>query len=125
MTLTGFARKYHAAAIEDDCTVNSEQMKKFSRDFKSSLRDFCKKNNAEITGYSLGHYSVSGFIRYSDGHTVYLSYDVPRYGTRINADTASCSEGVLYRKAKNNKDYTGEQNHFTSLRKLESALENF
>lgn len=101
---------YDGKSIQDDGCVNSDQMKSFSRKFKNFLKRLFENDDITIVNYSLGHYYISGFLKKDDIY-IYFSYDVPRGAVPINMKKLD----ILFRLAKNEKDFTGEMNHFTDF----------
>lgn len=122
MTFKTLTKNYRNKAIRDYGGTNSPEMKKFGRDFKSALNDFCKKNDFELISFNGGHYNVSGFIKNPDGKFIYIAFSVPRGGVPIDVDSSSYIDGVLYREAENETDYKGKTNHFTSIAQLSEKL---
>lgn len=112
-------RKWNEKAVKDDITVMSKEAKSFVTAFKNYL----KRNlpaGYEVESLSAGHYYCSGFVKKEDKY-IYLSYDIPRYGEAINFETSGVN-GVLYRTAKNNKDFTGGGNHFCSINNVIESI---
>lgn len=108
-------RKWNKKAVEDNITVMSKEAKSFV----TAFRNYLKRNlpaGYEVESLSAGHYYCSGFVKKGDKY-IYLSYDIPRYGEVINFETSGL-EGVLYRTAKNNKDFTGGPNNFCSINNI-------
>ena len=105
-------KKWNKKHIQDNGPFCSDDYKSFCRAFKNFLkRSF---PNAEITGFRANHYDTSGFITQND-HTVYISSNMDRYKGYIDFDDTGAHYGVLYRRAKNTKDYIGEGNYFCSM----------
>lgn len=118
--LDNFCTKWHLTGIEDAGACVSEEFNKFAKELKTVLRSDAKSLGFNLADFSKGHYFVSGFFE-KDGKYVYFSYDVPRSETPMDLTAKSAFDGVLYRTAKNCKDYTGGPNRFTSMTTL---LEN-
>lgn len=113
MTFSRFFSKYDGNGIDDTGAYQSDEFKAFVRDFKSTVRDAFPKDEYELK-ISGGHYDVSGFIRKGDKF-VYIAYNVPRGEEPMDFSRRDASHGVLYRKAKSFKDYSGESNRFTDM----------
>lgn len=109
--------KYNGYVVEDAGAYQSDDFKSFARKMKNYLKRQGESHDIKIVRFSVGHYEVSGHLE-KDGKYAYFSYSVPRWGRPINTKTASCAEGVLYRTARDEKDYIGGINHFTSLEKM-------
>ena len=63
---------------------------------------------------SIGHFYFSGFISKDDKYCYFCIEDL--------RDTNSCFDNVLYRSAKNNKDFTGGSNHFCNCEEFEISV---
>ena len=122
MNLNKFCSKYENRVIRDDGCVNSAEMKQFGRDFRSALKDFCKKNLFELCSFNIGHYDIFAFVKNPKNKYIYINYSVPRGNYPINIHTSNCFGGVLYREAENEKDYKGKGNHYSSFSGLENSL---
>lgn len=103
-------------------------MSKEAKSFVTAMRNMLKRELApyDINVLSLkpNHYDCSGFLE-KNGYYVYISYSIPRYGDRINFSASGAGNGVLYREAKNEKDFTGGHNHFCALEDLPNFLHQF
>lgn len=105
-------KKWNKKNIEDWGSVMSDDGKAFYKAFKGYLkRSF---PDAEIIGFKPNHYNAFGFVKYNDKY-IYISHNIDRYRCHVDFDDTSTLYGVLYRTAKNEKDYTGGRNHFTSI----------
>lgn len=121
MKLENFVRKYNGYVIEDAGAYASEDFKKFARTFRGILKAEMESIGAELVSYSIGHYFVSVFVKKSEKY-IYISYDCPRYGQAIDFSRNGVADGILYRKAKDTKDFRGEKNHFCSMSKLTESI---
>lgn len=104
---------YHGHEIEDWGSVTSPEFKQFCKDAKAYLKKGFANRGIEMTEFRAGHYDFSGFCR-KNGRCVYFSYSVSR-GLPLDFTRRDALQGVLYRLAKDEKDYRGEQNHFTNF----------
>jgi len=88
-------------------------MQEFSRKFKSWVKKIAKENGWEVVnyGYSVDHFS--GFFKCGDTY-IYFAYDLP-WEEPVDVTLPGAHYGVLYRTAKDDKDYTGGHNCFSSL----------
>ncbi len=107
--------KYNKKKLEDWGTAMSDEAKSFYRAFKNYLkREF---PDATLVGFRPNHYDFSGFI-VQDGKCVYISHDLYRacdgYAYADFSDS-SCMNGVLYRTARDTKDFRGGGNRFSSI----------
>lgn len=115
-------KKYQGVAIEDDLAYVSKEFKQFASYFKRRVKVNLEDSGMDLVEFHVGHYEFGGFVE-RDGKYVYFSYSCPRYGTQIDFGKRDCMEGFLYRTVKNEKDFTGETNHFTDLLHLVSDME--
>ena len=79
------------------------------------LKSICKANGWEVCKVMKNHYCFSAFIQYRRKY-IYLSISDVRW----NQDWLN---RILYRTATSENDYTGGQNRYTCLDRLEYALE--
>lgn len=122
MKLESFVKKYNGHVIEDTGAYASEDFKKFARAFRTTLKTEMQSIDAELESFSVGHYFISAFVRKNEKY-IYISYNCPRYDQPIDFSKSGAVDGVLYRKAKDAKDYHGEQNHFCSMPELTNCIE--
>lgn len=108
-------KKWDKKHIEDWRYCCSDDYKSFCRAFK----DYLKRSfpNAEITGFKANHYDTSGFIT-ENGKTIYVSSSMDRYKCFHDFSENNYTNGILYRVAKNTRDYRGGGNHFSSMNNL-------
>ena len=107
-----FLAKYQGHTFEDWGSICSDDFKKFVRDFKSYL----KRNlpgDCELIGFKPNHYDTSGFVKHGSEY-IYVSYSWDRYSP-VDIIRTDPMMGVLIRYAKDERDYRGERNNFTSL----------
>ena len=89
----------------------------FERKYISILKTICKSNNWCLVKVNKNHYCFSAFIKGgTENKYVYISISDVRY---FNNDWY---KHILIRKAKNEVDYRGGFNHYTSLEKLEGDI---
>ena len=119
MKIATFVRKYNGRTLEDWGAYPSDEFKQFARDMKSTVKEICKEENAELVGFSVGHYYVSGFV-VKNGNHVYFSYD-PRW-KGIDFSAENCRDGILVRTAKHEKDFTGGMNNFCNIYRFSEML---
>ena len=96
--------------VADDGPYKSASFKSFATKFRNDWKKELAKIDAELTSWTPGHYDVSGFFRTQDGQCWYFSLLDIRY-FRFGE--------MLYRKAKNERDYTGKANQYI---KIESGM---
>ena len=118
-----FIKKYNHKGILDAGCVVSEEFKTFCKDFKKAMVKVLPEDT-KIVKMSVGHYDLSGFIQKGNNY-YYFSYNVPRGEMPLNFNDRSAFFGVLFRTAKNTRDYTGGRNNFTSVIGLKNFLVDF
>lgn len=121
MKLSTFKQKYHNKYVEDAYSVMSAEAKALARDFKALIKDYFKDYGFVLENWSTGHYFVSGFIK-KDDVCIFINWDIPRYETAIDIYSAGYWDGVLFREAENEKDYTGKTNNFSSIAHLQGKV---
>jgi hypothetical protein len=92
--------------VEDWGGQTSKSFKSFALKFKNSLAKELAKKNCHITAFSTGHYYVSGFFRNQYNKCFYFSISDVRH---FNFGQ------MLYRTARDEKDYTGGSNCYVRI----------
>ena len=91
--------------------------KTFQTKYINYLKTICKENNWSLIKVNKNHYCFSVFIKGgTENKYVYISISDVRY---FNNDWYN---HILVRTAKNEVDYKGGFNHFTTLAKLEGKI---
>ena len=91
--------------------------KTFQTKYINYLKTICKENNWSLIKVNKNHYCFSVFIKGgTENKYVYISISDVRY---FNNDWYN---HILIRTAKNEVDYKGGFNHFTTLGKLEGKI---
>ena len=91
--------------------------KTFQTKYINYLRKICKENNWSLIKVNKNHYCFSAFIKGgTENKYVYISISDVRY---FNNDWYN---HILIRTAKNEVDYQGGFNHYTTLDKLEYKI---
>ena len=94
-----------------------EDYKTFERKYINYLKAICKNNNWSLIKFNKNHYCFSAFIKGgTENKYVYISISDVRY---FNNDWFN---HILIRTAKNEVDYKGGFNHYTTLDKLEGKI---
>lgn len=114
--MNNFRKKWNGKIVKNDITAKS-----FVTAFKNMLKRELNPYGINVSLKS-GFYYCSGFLE-KNGKYIYISYNIPRYGESIDFNTSGIL-GVLYRTAKNNKDYTGGYNYFSSMYELPKNIKN-
>lgn len=118
-----FKSKWDGKSVKDDGPYMSREAKSFVKGFKNMLQRELNPYGIEIVSFEGNHYDCSGFLRKGDKY-VYVWYDIPRNEERIDFSKSGPFYGVLYRTAKNSKDYTGGHNNFSNIETLPGAILN-
>ena len=89
----------------------------FQTKYINFLKTICKNNNWKLIKVNKNHYCFSAFIKGgTENKYVYISISDVRY---FNNDWYN---HILIRTAKNEVDYRGGFNHYTTLEKLEGKI---
>ena len=89
----------------------------FQTKYINFLKTICKSNNWKLIKVNKNHYCFSAFIKGgTENKYVYISISDVRY---FNNDWYN---HILIRTAKNEVDYRGGFNHYTTLEKLEGKI---
>lgn len=82
---------------------------------KKEFKNLAKKMGAELVSFKGGHFISSAFFKKGNKY-VFVSLSDVRYNS-------NWFERILYRSARDEKDYTGGGNHYCSYDKLGENLE--
>lgn len=85
-----------------------EDYKSFQRKYLNYLKTLSKENGWELCNASKGHYWLSAFFKFNDKY-VYCSISDVRFFPN------EWYNNILIRTAKNDKDYHGGCNNYTTL----------
>lgn len=122
-----FREKWDGKTVEDLGGYMSKEAKQFVSDFKRALKRELEPQGIEVISLNPNHYDCSGFLKKDDKY-VYISYDIPRWDKEIDF-TEGGTNGVLYRTAQHERDFTGGHNNFSSLvdlpRNIMQLYENY
>ncbi len=90
----------------------TEDFAAFAKDFQKEIKKATEPQYKLVT-YSRGHFYISGFLKSKDtGKFIYFSI------SDVRAFSNEWYNQILVRTAKDEKDYTGGINNFTSLENL-------
>ena len=119
-TLNEIAIEDHMQPSMSECEM-SKQAKMFAKQLIAFIGKMAEKNQwtADIR---VGYYMISGFLKSEEGKYAYMSYNIARDDEPIDLMGKSIHTCLLVRSAKNNKDYTGGNNTFTSIYGLERRI---
>lgn len=122
-----FRKKWNNKSVKDMSSVMSDEANSFVTGFKNMLKRQLEPEGIEVS-LEPNHYDCAGFLC-KDGEYIYISYSIPRYGEKINFDDCGYANGVLYRTAKNDHDFGGGHNNFSSItnlpRKIIEMFDNY
>ena len=99
----------------ESSSFTTPEFKAFYNTFKKEFTKELLSIGATAITFSRGHFYVSGFFTIGTQAWYFSLSDVRgmEYGLRINPD--SCSNKLLYRTAKDYKDYTGGGNRYAKI----------
>ena len=108
-------KKYIDYEFSSGC-YTGEDYKSFQTKYINYLRAMCKENHWELVNVSKNHYCFSAFIKSSENKCVYLSISDVRYFSN------EWYSHILVRTAKNEVDYRGGFNNYTTLENLDYTV---
>ena len=104
-------KKYINYEFSSGC-YTGEDYKSFQTKYINYLKTMCKENHWELIKVGKNHYCFSAFIKSSENKCVYLSISDVRYFSN------EWYNHILVRTAKNEVDYRGGFNNYTTLDNL-------
>ena len=84
----------------------------FQRKYINYLHSLCKERHWSLVNVGKNHYCFTAFIKTNDDLYVYISIPDVRFWKN------EWYNHILIREAKNEKDYHGGRNHYTTLTEL-------
>ena len=108
-------KKYIDYEFSSGC-YTGEDYKSFQTKYINYLKAMCKENHWKLVNVSKNHYCFSAFIKSSENKCVYLSISDVRYFSN------EWYSHILVRTAKNEVDYRGGFNNYTTLEKLDNTV---
>lgn len=96
--------EFAGVTFESSC-YETKEFASFARKSKNALKKECATYGLELKKFSKGHFEVSAFLQASSGKMCYLHIGDMRDGVRA-------FERVLYRTARDERDFSGGMNHF-------------
>ncbi len=109
-------KKYVDYEFSSGC-YTGEDYKTFERKYLNYIRSVCKKCGWELIDTTKGHYWCAGFIKNQANKYVYFMT------SDVRGKNNEWFYHLLIRRAKDNKDYRGEQNHYVALQTLEVGVD--
>lgn len=88
----------------------------FARVFKKEFTTELKSIGATDIVFSVGHFYISGFFTIGTQAWYFSIPDVRGMSYGLFRDPDSCMNKLLYREAKDYKDYTGGVNRYAKIR---------
>ena len=107
-----FPQEYDGKEL--DIMNDPEEVQSFARKFKNWAKKIADQNGWELIAFNLNWTSITGFFR-QDNRFIYFSYEIKRF-VPIDLSDSSYANGIMFRTAKSEKDYTGGINHFSSIK---------
>lgn len=107
-------KKYIGYEFSSGC-YTGEDYKSFQNKYINYLRNMCNSNNWRLVNIGRNHYCFSAFIVSSQNKYVYISISDVRYFSN------DWYRHILIRTAKNETDYHGGFNNYTTLENLETT----
>ena len=108
-------KKYLGYEFSSGCYTGNDY-KSFQTKYINYLKAICKDNHWELVNVNKNHYCFSAFIKSAEGRYVYLSISDVRYFTD------EWFNHILVRTAKNEVDYKGGFNNYTTLEDLDGKI---
>ena len=108
-------KKYIDYEFSSGC-YTGEDYKSFQTKYINYLKAMCKENHWELVNISKNHYCFSAFIKSSENKCVYLSISDVRYFSN------EWYSHILVRTSKNEVDYRGGFNNYTTLENLDYTV---
>lgn len=105
-------KKYIGYEFSSGC-YTGEDYKSFQTKYINYLRSICKQNHWQLVNVGRNHYSFSAFIKSAENKCVYVSISDVRYFSN------EWYNHILIRTAKDETDYRGSFNNYTTLEDLE------
>ena len=107
-------KKYVGYEFSSGC-YTGDDYKSFQTKYINYLRSVCKQNHLQLVNVGKNHYCFSAFIKSAENKCVYVSISDVRYFSD------EWYNHILIRTAKNEQDYRGGFNNYTTLDSLEGT----
>ena len=111
MTTFKDLEKYLDHEFSSGC-YTGDDYKTFQTKYINYLKSVCKDNHWQLVNVNKNHYCFSAFIKSAENKCVYISISDVRYFSN------EWYNHILIRTAKNEQDYRGGFNHYTTLEQL-------
>lgn len=105
-------KKYVGYEFSSGC-YTGDDYKSFQTKYINYLKTMCRDNHWQLVNVGRNHYCFSAFIKSAENKCVYVSISDVRYFSD------EWYNHILIRTAKNEQDYRGGFNNYTTLDNLE------
>ena len=105
-------KKYVGYEFSSGC-YTGDDYKSFQTKYINFLKTMCRNNHWQLVNVGRNHYCFSAFIKSAENKCVYISISDVRYFSN------EWYNHILIRTAKNEQDYRGGFNNYTTLDNLE------
>lgn len=105
-------KKYVGYEFSSGC-YTGDDYKSFQTKYINFLKTMCRDNHWQLVNVGRNHYCFSAFIKSAENKCVYVSISDVRYFSD------EWYNHILIRTAKNEQDYRGGFNNYTTLDNLE------
>jgi hypothetical protein len=100
----------------ESSSEKTPEFKAFVKVFKKEFTSELKSIGATDIVFSVGHFYISGFFTIGTQAWYFSLPDVRGMSYGLFRDPDSCMNKLLYREAKDYKDYTGGVNRYAKIR---------
>lgn len=115
-----FYTKWQNSILPDAAVYTSKEYRQFQTALIREISNYAKVVDATVVSNSKGHYETSCFVG-RNGKFVYISHSS---GSSRRADGVRIDlNSFLIRTAKHEKDYTGGNNHYCHISKLQLMID--
>ena len=108
-------KKYIGYEFSSGC-YTGDDYKTFQTKYINFLKAICKQNHCQLVNVGRNHYCFSAFIKSAENKCVYVSISDVRYFSN------EWYYHILIRTAKDEQDYRGGFNNYTTLDGLEGVV---
>lgn len=115
--LADLEKQYLGRKFQNGGGYTTKEYETFQTKYINYLKSMCKEHGWEVVRVTKGHYEFSVFIKNQSEQYVYMSTTDVRDGNDM------WYRHILVRLAKDDKDYRGGMNTYTSLRYLPERIE--
>lgn len=102
----------------ESSSEKTPEFKEFAKDMKKYLQNQCQNYNLTLVNFSVWHFYLSWFFKLNDKFVYFSMPDVRDYAVH-NRFTS-----ILFRTAKNEKDFSWWSNNYCTFDQLAFAAKN-